>query len=227
MSFSIIDKILSYRNRGSKVKSFFISFYAIGLAGMIVPFSFPLFLKLIPLALLLSFFAIFLFHEQKIDLKTTVVFATIFLAGFFIEMIGVNTGVIFGEYWYGSGLGIKLFNTPLMMGINWVLMIYLSSSFVSSLKLKPILSIFLASFAMVVYDLVIEHVAPIFDMWSWSGDSVPTQNYIAWFLISVVFHSFIKACKINTHNVLAPLIFICQFLFFLVLLLFFKFVKAC
>ena len=227
MTAKIIDKLLSLRTRESKVKSFFISFYVIGLAGMVLPFSFPIFLKLIPLALLLSFFAIFLFHEQKIDLKTIVVFAIIFLAGFFVEVIGVNTGGIFGEYWYGKGLGIKLFNTPLMMGVNWVLMIYLSSSLVSQLNIKPILSVFLASASMIIYDLVTEQVAPVFDMWSWTGNSVPIQNYIAWFLIAVVFHSLVKLFNINTRNFLAPLIYICQFLFFLILLLFFKFIKEC
>lgn len=227
MTAKIIDKLLSYRTRESKVKSFFISFYAIGLAGMVLPFSFPLFLKLIPLALLLSFFAIFLFHEQKIDLKTIVVFVIIFLAGFFVEVIGVNTGAIFGEYWYGKGLGIKFLNTPLMMGVNWVLMIYFSSSLVTRLNLKPIVSVFVASASMIIYDLVIEQVAPVFDMWSWTGDSVPIQNYIAWFLIAVVFHSLVKLFNINTRNFLAPLIYICQFLFFLILLLFFKFIKEC
>jgi putative membrane protein len=227
MTAKIIDKLLIYRARESKVKSFFISFYVIGLAGMVLPFSFPIFLKLIPLALLLSFFAIFIFQEQKIDLKSILVFAVIFLAGFFVEVIGVNTGAIFGEYWYGKGLGIKLFNTPLMMGINWVLMIYFSSSLVTQLNHKPILSVFLASASMIIYDLVIEQVAPVFDMWSWTGNSVPIQNYIAWFLIAVVFHSLVKLFNINTRNFLAPLIYICQFLFFLILLLFFKFIKEC
>ena len=156
-----------------------------------------------------------------------VVFVIIFLAGFFVEVIGVNTGVIFGEYSYGEGLGYKLFNTPLMMGINWVLMIYLSSSLVSQLNIKPILSVFLASASMIIYDLVTEQVAPVFDMWSWTGNSVPIQNYISWFLIAVVFHLLLKIFKINTNNALAPLIYICQFIFFLILMLFFKFVKGC
>ena len=227
MAMDVINWLFNLKARESKVKSFFISFYAIGLAGMVLPFSFPLFLKLIPFALLLSFFAIFLFHEQKIDLKTIVVFAIIFLAGFFVEVIGVNTGVIFGEYSYGEGLGYKLFNTPLMMGINWVLMIYLSSSLVSQLNIKPILSVFLASASMIIYDLVTEQVAPVFDMWSWTGNSVPIQNYISWFLIAVVFHLLLKIFKINTNNALAPLIYICQFIFFLILMLFFKFVMGC
>jgi len=227
MAMDVINRLLNLKARESKVKSFFISFYAIGLAGMVLPFSFPLFLELIPLALLLSFFAIFLFHEQKIDLKTTLVFAIIFLAGFFVEVAGVNTGVIFGEYSYGEGLGYKLFNTPLMMGVNWVLMIYLSSSLVARLNAKPILSVFLASASMIIYDLVIEQVAPVFDMWSWISNSVPIQNYFAWFLIAIVFHSLLKVFKINTRNALAPLIYICQFLFFLILMLFFKFIKEC
>ena len=70
---------------------------------------------------------------------------------------------------------------------------------------------------MVVYDIVLEQVAPKIDMWKWDNDFIPLQNYLAWFFIAIAFHSFIKILKVNTENALARLILICQFLFFLIL----------
>jgi putative membrane protein len=40
-----------------------------------------------------------------------------------LEVVGVKTGLIFGEYKYGSTLGIKLFEVPLIIGFNWVFVI--------------------------------------------------------------------------------------------------------
>ena len=82
--------------------------------------SFYLFLKLIPLALLLSFIGLIVFHASKPDVKTIVVFAGIYFIGFLIEALGVNTGKIFGEYVYGKSLGFKISETPVIIGINWL-----------------------------------------------------------------------------------------------------------
>ena len=46
----------------------------------------------------------------------------IFLIGMFSEFIGVNYGVIFGEYIYGNNLGFKLFGVPFLIGLNWVIL---------------------------------------------------------------------------------------------------------
>jgi putative membrane protein len=40
------------------------------------------------------------------------------VAGFFIEAIGVNTGLIFGNYVYKTTLGWKFLETPLIIGVN-------------------------------------------------------------------------------------------------------------
>jgi putative membrane protein len=44
------------------------------------------------------------------------------VAGFFIEAIGVNTGLIFGNYVYKTTLGWKFLETPLIIGVNWILL---------------------------------------------------------------------------------------------------------
>ena len=203
-----------FANREKETAIFFVVFYLVGILGMSFEFSYPLFIKLIPFALFLSFTGLVFFHASKADLKTLIVFAGIYFTGFIIEALGVNTGKIFGAYSYGNSLGFKIAETPLIIGINWLFLIYASSSVFEKFEIKPIYKVFFASIIMLIYDLVLEQVAPKIDMWHWKNDFVPYQNYIAWFVISLVFHSAVKVFKLSTKNSLAAIILICQFLFF-------------
>ncbi len=207
-------------NKQKETKLFFIVFYVVGIIGLLIPFTYPLFLKLIPFALILSFVALVIFHSNKFNKKSIFVFSGIFISGYFIEVIGVNTGFIFGNYQYGKSLGFSIFNTPLIIGLNWLFLIYTSSSVLEKFKLNIISKVVLASLIMVLYDIVMEQVAPKIDMWNWYNNIVPFQNYMAWFVVSVFFHSIIKGLKINTQNKLAFLVIICQILFFMSLYIF-------
>lgn len=208
--------------RETEVKLFIPFFYAVGVFGMLYPALFPVFTKLISFTLILSFIILAAFHPEKIDRKSLVVFLFIYLFGFFIEVIGVNTGLIFGHYEYGSSLGVKLFNTPLIIGLNWLLLVYATSSVFEKAKMHTIVKIILASIIMLGYDIILEQVAPKMDMWSWNNNVVPYQNYFAWFLLAVLFHSLIKINRINTRNKLGLTILSVQFVFFLILTAFLK-----
>jgi len=72
---------------------------------------------------------------------------------------------------------------------------------------------------------VMEQLAPIMNMWSWAGSSIPMKNYIAWWLLGFLFTGILKRFKINTNNPLALLLFICQFIFFVVLLIYYTLLK--
>ena len=215
-------RIYNLKNNEKKVISFFISFYIIGLAGLIIPYSKKFFIKLTPLALMLSFLAVMFFHRSKPDKKTIMVFSGIFVTGFLIEMIGVNTGTIFGDYYYGKGLGPKLWNTPLLIGINWLLLVYLSSNIISRTGFISILWAPMAATVMLIYDLLLEQVAPQFDMWYWYNKTVPLKNYIAWFMIALILLIIIKRFKINTGNKIAPVILVCHTVFFIILIAFYN-----
>lgn len=204
------------------VAGFFVIFYAVGITGMLIPSTFPLFKNLIPLALLLSFFALGIFHTPFFK-KDIIPFFLIYILGFLAEVVGVNTGLIFGHYSYGGSLGIKLFNTPLMIGINWLLLIYISFSLTAKLKINPLLQIIFASIILLIYDLIIEQVAPVLDMWTWSDNEIPIKNYIAWFILAFIFSSILKISGVKTNNKLAPVILLCQLVFFIVLFVTFKF----
>ena len=222
MGFNGTTYIEYLRSKQKAVSTFFIVFYTVGLIGMLLYSTFSLFLKLIPFALILSFIALAFFHKSKIDWKTILVFLSIYIFSYTIEAIGVNTGKVFGYYEYGEGLGIKIFQTPLIIGVNWLFLAYTTSSVFEKLKIPAIVKIVLASLGMLIYDIILEQVAPKLDMWHWQGDFVPYQNYIAWFALAVFFHSLLKIMKVKIENKLASLILGCQFLFFLLLFLWFK-----
>ncbi len=209
-------------NRQKAISLFFVIFYTVGVIGMALPFTFQLFTKLIPFALILSFLTLVLFHPSKIEWKVLWAFLAIYFISFIVEAIGVNTGQIFGYYHYGNSLGLKLFETPFIIGLNWLFLVYTTSAVVEKIKIHYIIKIILASLSMLVYDLVLEQVAPKLDMWHWKNDSVPFQNYLAWFTLALIFHSVLKILNIKIQNRLALLILGCQFLFFLLLFILFK-----
>ena len=213
---NIINSILNYKKA---VSAFFIVFYLVGVVGTLWPFTSPLFFKLIPLALLLSFTALLIFHEGKVTRNAIICFIVIYLFSFFIEVIGVNTGLIFGHYVYGNSLGIKLFSTPLMIGINWLFLVYTSATVIERFKMPVLVKIGLASALMLTYDIVLEQIAPMLNMWHWENRVVPLQNYLVWLVLALLFQSLLKVLNVSIQNKLAPLILFCQFLFFLLILI--------
>lgn len=104
--------------------------------------------------------------------------------GYGAEWIGVNTGVLFGDYAYGGNLGLKIGGVPLLIGLNWALLAFAAMALVNNLDLigwaKPVLG----ALVMVGLDFFMESSAPVFDFWSFENNLVPVWNYICWFLLS-------------------------------------------
>ena len=196
--------------------------YAVGVAGFTIPLTHGIFMLLTPLVLLLSL-ALLLWcdHDRNKggQLNRIVFYCFVFTAGFLIEMWGVNTGTLFGSYLYGSGLGPKIAGTPPLIGLNWVLMIYLTSSIFTPLQRNLLNGILWPSLVMVGYDLIMEQVAPKMNMWSWHNDVIPLQNYLMWGLLAVMFHTVRYIMKVRDRNRMALPLFVVQTLFFLLILL--------
>src|SRR5687767_14454470 len=81
--------------------------YIVGIVGMLVPEVNNLFIFLVPVNILIAL-GVVLVHHSNWNLKFGLTCLLIYLGGFLIEFLGVKTGVIFGNYKYGDGLGIKL-----------------------------------------------------------------------------------------------------------------------
>jgi len=194
----------------------FVIYYVVGVLGLGLPFSRDVFTQLTPFSLLLSF-AVLLLYQGRWKPAYVLSFVSIALLGFFVEVAGVLTGEVFGEYTYGKTLGLKLFNTPLMIGINWLMLIYCVHAMLENSKITGWLKVMTGAAFMVVYDVIMEPVAISLDMWSWGGGSIPLQNYVAWFMISLVFLTIMQLFGVKTQNRLAGWLFVVQTGFFLAL----------
>jgi putative membrane protein len=223
LTFNNISKRFPALER--KIRGFLITLYVVGVIGSTLPFTRELFIILTPFILLISFITLLIFHTPGFDAKISLLFLLIFLVSFSVEVEGVSTGVIFGSYTYGKGLGIKVFETPLMIGLNWVLLVYCTYVIFEKIPVGIIGKIIGASLLMVIYDLVMEQVAPKLDMWVFDGGFAPPRNYISWFLLALLFHSVLRLAGVRIKNRLAPLIFICQGIFFILLFIIFKFAE--
>jgi bisanhydrobacterioruberin hydratase len=146
-------------------------------------------------------------------------FLLIAVAGYLIELLGIITGIIFGIYAYGEGLGIKLFDVPLIIGINWAVLVFASAAILNKLKLSIWLKAAIAASMMVAYDILLEPVAIRFDFWNWEGGSIPLQNYIAWWLIAYVMLLGVLRYVKNLQNKIALYVVLVQSLFFAILIL--------
>jgi len=215
----VINHIKSYLvPRLRVVAFFFVIFYVAGALGILMPTTRQIFISLVPFALLLSVVGLWLFHSLPLSGKPLLMFGLVYSLGLLVEIIGVHTGVIFGTYHYGETLGLKILQTPLLIGLNWLMLTYCFADVVQRISPSPAIRIGLASVGMVVYDLILEQVAPALDMWHWGGGTVPMRNYMAWFVISMLFAALL--CRIKIHNPLAVIILICQLTFFLALAIF-------
>lgn len=203
------------------MRRFLISFFIIGATGFVIPYTSSVFVKLIPFTLIFNFGLLMLYHRSGFDLKFILVSVFIFLSGIALEIAGVQTGLVFGTYSYGSGLGIKIYGTPILIGMNWLFLVYVTSAFIQKNNVHPIILILVRSSMMVVYDFVVEQVAPRMDMWSWKNSVVPLHNYIAWFAISAVFHTILQIAGVKIKNPLAGFLFLIQLLFFAALYILF------
>ncbi|MEO1451721.1 MAG: carotenoid biosynthesis protein, partial [Bacteroidota bacterium] len=96
------------------VTVFLAIFHQVGVLGLHLESTQPLFEKLIPLNLLLSLGVLALFHKAWTTQFSIYTFV-IFWAGYLVEVLGVATEAIFGTYTYGESLGFKIAGVPPMM----------------------------------------------------------------------------------------------------------------
>lgn len=175
------------------------------------------FILLTPFNLLISLGLLF-WNEENRNKNLLIISILCFSVGLGMEMIGTNTGLVFGEYSYGKTLGFQVGHVPLIIGVNWLMLVYASAAVVNHFgeKLHFVVKAALSAALMVFLDFFIEPVAMRYDFWSWAGDIIPIQNYIAWFVIAfgllLVTH---RLMMIKSKTAIG--LFIAQLMFFVAL----------
>lgn len=184
-----------------------------GLIGLQHPVSRPIFEQLIAFNLVVTAAILFIFHTDFS--YPFIAFALLtFLGGYFVEVAGVHTGAIFGHYRYGAALGFKLWEVPLLIGLNWLVLVYCTGIITHQLGVPLIAKIIAGSLLMVLLDYLIEPIAIKHDWWSWQTQEVPLQNYAGWFISALVLLTFFHILRFNKNNRMAPIIYAVQVFFF-------------
>jgi putative membrane protein len=196
--------------------SLLVLFYFFGTAGICIEQYKYFFLPLTPINLLLT---LFIFYKINNDLskRFLILSLIIFFIGYSVEAIGVATGMLFGSYSYGNLFGFKIFETPLLIGVNWLFLSLSAHGVVQYFTKNALILIFIPAFLMTGLDFFIEPVVMVLGFWSWENNLIPFQNFMMWFATSAVIHSIIYyfGPKINTK--ISFVVFIAQCLFFSIL----------
>jgi len=209
-----------------------IVFHAIGLIGILF-FKNPFFIATTPVNLLLMF--ALLFWTQKEKNKFFILFTiVVIIIGFTVEVIGVNTNLLFGHYTYGEVLGPKWQQVPLVIGVNWFIILYCCGISTQTLMQKMItkiaqekqqapasikaLSVIIDGATLAtIFDWFIEPAAIKLHFWQWEDQHVPGYNYICWLIISIIILAIFHFCTFNKQNKFAIHLLMIECMFFLIL----------
>lgn len=200
--------------------------YLVGIIGVTLPLHKD-FMLLTPLNLLTTF-VIAVYADKNKNAGLYLVLAFCYLFGFFLELAGVQSGLIFGQYTYGATLGPKIWGTPLIIGINWAMLVYASVSISNSYfeQFPTMVKAAVGATLMVLLDIFIEPVAVKFDFWSWASAPMnklivaPLENYIVWWLAAFLLNYLVQTIMPAIKNRAIEVLFYLQLLFFIWIIIF-------
>lgn len=208
-------------------------FHIIGLCGILF-YDQELFASLTAFNLLLS--AGLLIYTQKE--KNVSFFLFVFvcsIVGFAVEYIGIHHHWLFGDYVYLKAMGLQWQHVPLVIGVNWFIMMYCCGVSVQMFlnymwnrlrsEDQPIrknvgfVAVILdGALLATFFDWIMEPVAVKLGYWEWLGDgAVPMLNYVSWFGISAVLMLFFRLLSFHKNNQFAVNLLLIQLMFFLIL----------
>jgi uncharacterized membrane protein len=132
-------------------------------------------------------------------------FAICLLIGNIFENLGVRTGFPFGGYYFTDVMGPKLFAVPILLGLAYLGMAYLSWTLArvilggmrDPLTGPRVVTVpLVAAFIMVAWDLSMDPVwSTIVHAWIWRNGGacfgVPISNFLGWYLtVYLIFQLF-------------------------------------
>ena len=199
-------------NTSSKISVFIIwLFHLCGMVGISYGNK-DFFLAFTPINLFISFVLLFV-NQKQLESKELKSAFLIFFIGMVSEILGVNYGLIFGDYVYLDNLGFKILGVPVLIGVNWIILTFITGSLSSFIFKNKYVSILMGAILMIGLDLLIEPVAPLLGFWIFDLQKVPLQNYLGWFVIGIITQALFqfkiaeKELTFSTHLLIINAIF--------------------
>ncbi|WP_158559327.1 carotenoid biosynthesis protein [Deminuibacter soli] len=208
-------------------------FHISGLIGLFTSAR-PWFIRHTPLNLwLMAILLLFTHHRRHAGFWLFAALA--FVTGMVTEIVGINTGLLFGQYVYTPVLGLQYKGVPLLIGVNWLVIVYCcgtameilqhrlaryyaASGLVLPKRIQTLSVIADGALLAVLFDWVMEPAAVKLGFWTWAADGeIPMLNYGSWLVVSLLLLVLFRRLRVNCNNYFAIHLLIIEALFFLVI----------
>lgn len=149
---------------------------------------------------------------QNFGLRWFATFAAIVvLTSFAIELVGVHTGLIFGDYEYSERLGWMIGQVPLLIPLAWLMMMYPSLLLGWELgRSRFLFAPILSAWTMASWDLFLDPQMVGEGYWVWfdangnSTQEIPISNFVGWFVVTLVIAIAVPNPQKTTNKTLFP-----------------------
>lgn len=164
----------------------FIALYSVGIIILYTP-QFENLVQLLTPFFLTTICTLVILGSLNLTKTVALFLALVFTISFLAEMIGTNTGLLFGNYSYSEVLGIQLLNTPLVIGVNWILVTMGALNLASLITKSRFMIIILCAGFATVFDIILEPIAIKLNFWTWQQYLPGFYNYFCWFVLGLLF----------------------------------------
>lgn len=172
--------------------------------------------KFTPYLLLTTIILVLIPHISAGNFRLIAWFGATGLLIFLLEVIGLESGNLFGIVEFNTSLGLLIIGIPIVLVFNWVLVILgavtLMERFSDSLWYR------LAGVMMITtfYAFIVDQAAVVLSYWEWSSGFAPIQNYVVWALLGGIAAWIYDLLKLSNRKHIQVWIIMClQLIFFL------------
>lgn len=118
-------------------------------------------------------------------------FVTTTLGGLAIEVVGVRTGLPFGQYRYLDSLGAQIMGVPVVVALAWTMMAYPAYVVSEVIGGGAVRRTVVGGWALAAWDLFLDPQMVQEGHWEWLTGGwelagIPVSNYAAWFVVATV-----------------------------------------
>lgn len=158
----------------------------------------------------IMFMMVWWFPVNKI--YTIGLFFICFAIGMLTEWIGIHTAWLFGDYRYLNNLGIKLDGVPLLIGVNWGILVFITHILAGHYYKNKWLRAMLGATLMVIMDYFLEQICAHAGFWEFTNGA-GWYNYICWFAIGYVLQLLASRFQLQGDKRVALNLYLVQTLF--------------